>query len=392
MTLANTDHRRLRIAVFNRSFAKASGGAERYAIELVQQLAHRHEIHVFAQDVDHDWPGVTYHRVSAPLRKPRWVNQLWFATATWWRTRRGFDVVHSHENTWHGQVQTVHVLPVWHTLFRGRQGLRWLAKWVGVALSPRLLTYLALERLRVRRGDKHLVVTSPSLGEVVQQTFGQLARPLTTITPGVDLPAPTTAELRRAAREQLGVPVAGRYLLLVANDYEKKGLMPLLVVQSQLSKQEYPELRVLVVGNRNQQARFAAEASKLGIGDRVHFVGPLKDVSVAYRAADVLVHPTWEDTFAMVVLEAMAHGLPVVVSGPRYCGIAGLLTDGQHALLLHDPHDERELLTQVRRLLADPALAHDLGQRARTWAQDHSWPQVAAVQEALYFSVAGRST
>ena len=63
----------------------------------------------------------------------------------------------------------------------------------------------------------------------------------------------------------------------------------------------------------------------------------MQDVSPAYLAADVLVHPTLEDTFAMVVLEAMAYGLPVVVSSAAYCGISGLLSHGVNALLVHEP-------------------------------------------------------
>src|SRR6478672_9584773 len=121
-TLTSADHAaapRWRVAVFNRTFSATGGGAERYSIALVEVLAARHEVHVFSQEIHHQWPGVTYHRVSAPLRKPRWVNQLWFGTSTWWATRRGFDVVHSHENSWHGDVQTVHVMPVLYSLFRG---------------------------------------------------------------------------------------------------------------------------------------------------------------------------------------------------------------------------------------------------------------------------------
>ncbi|MDP3826882.1 MAG: glycosyltransferase, partial [Polaromonas sp.] len=130
--------RRLRIAVLNRVFDPAGGGAERYSIALVEQLAQRHEIHVFAQQIRHHAPGVTYHLVSMPLRKPRWLNQLWYATATWWATRRGFDVVHSHKNTWQGQVQTVHVLPVKYNLFHGRTGWRRVLAWAKVWSSPRL--------------------------------------------------------------------------------------------------------------------------------------------------------------------------------------------------------------------------------------------------------------
>ena len=128
--------KKLRIAVLNRTFSPAAGGAERYSIALVEALAATHEIHVFAQSIEHSWPGVSYHHISMPLRRPRWINQLWFATATWWATRRGFDVVHSHENTWHGDVQTVHVLPVRYNLFHGRAGWRLFLRSIKVVTSP----------------------------------------------------------------------------------------------------------------------------------------------------------------------------------------------------------------------------------------------------------------
>ena len=118
----------MKIAVLNRVFSPQGGGAERYSIALVEQLSHRHEIHVFAQDIAPSliaqWPQVRFHLIAAPLKRFRWLNQLWYATATWWATRQDFDIVHSHENTWHGQVQTVHVLPIKHNLFNGKTGWR----------------------------------------------------------------------------------------------------------------------------------------------------------------------------------------------------------------------------------------------------------------------------
>ena len=149
---------RLRVAVLNRLFTLTGGGAERYSIALVEQLASQHEIHVFAQEIGDQFPGVTYHRVPLPFRRPRWINQLWFAAATWWLTRKGFDVVHSHENTWHGNVQSVHVLPVHYNLLVGRSGLKRALRWLKVVTSPRLLTYLCLEKLRYRVSDGRCIV------------------------------------------------------------------------------------------------------------------------------------------------------------------------------------------------------------------------------------------
>lgn len=375
---------KLRIAVFNRTFSPTGGGAERYSIALVEQLAARHEMHVFAQEIDHQWPGVTYHKVSAPLRKPRWVNQLWFATATWWATRRGFDVVHSHENTWHGEVQTVHVLPVKHSLFEGRQGLRRVLRWIKVVTSPRLLAYLWLERARYAAfAGRQVVVTSESLRPIMEASYPASRAAVSVITPGITLPdLPIGAGRKSEARAQLGLPAEGTCLLFVGNDYRKKGLGTLLQALAQLPG----DVSLAVVGNAAHIAEFRAMAEALKLGARVFFLGALKDVAPAYEAADVLVHPTFEDTFAMVVLEAMAHGLPVVVSGPKYCGISGLLRQGVNALLLDDPRDAGELTQVLGNLLGQPALRQTLSEGAVAFAVHYQWREIALQQEALYIS------
>ncbi|MDQ3059895.1 MAG: glycosyltransferase family 4 protein [Pseudomonadota bacterium] len=382
---------KLRIAVFNRNFSPTGGGAERYSIALVEQLAARHDIHVFAQEIGHEWPGVTYHRVSMPLPKPRWVNQLWFATAAWWATRRGFDIVHSHENTWHGNVQTVHVLPVKHNLFNGRGGWRHALRCLSVATSPRLLTYLGLERLRyAARPGRQLVVTSDSLQGIMAGSYPDCAAMLSVITPGITLPSwPITPLQKSQARAALGLPAAGRCLLFVGNDYRKKGLAAVLEALAALPA----DVVLAVVGNTAAMAGFKDQLARLKLAQRVFFLGSLQDVGPAYRAADALVHPTLEDTFAMVVLEAMAHGLPVIVSAARYCGISGLLQHGVNAMVLDDPRDGTHLSQVLAQVLGQPALAARLCQGAMNFTQDYQWHEIALKQEALYFAsvAAGRS-
>jgi glycosyltransferase involved in cell wall biosynthesis len=376
--------KRLRIAVLNRTFSTTGGGAERYSIALVEQLAARHEIHVFAQEIDHQWPDVTYHRVSAPLRKPRWINQLWFATSTWWTTRHGFDVVHSHENTWHGDVQTIHVLPVKYNLFRGRTGWRLTLRWLKVVTSPRLLTYLGLERFRyAARPGRQVVVTSDSLRVIMGSSYPTCSEMISVITPGITMPQlPVTPQRKGEARAQLGLPPSGYCLLFVANDYRKKGLHVLLEALVKLP----PDVVLAVVGKPAQMSVFSEEVKILNLGPRVFFLGSLKDVALAYDAADCLAHPTLEDTFAMVVLEAMSHSLPVVVSGSKYCGIAGLLQDGINAVILDKPKDASRLHHALEKILTQPVLQAKLVQGATAFARQFEWHKIALKQERLYFS------
>lgn len=373
---------RLRIAVFNRNFSTTGGGAERYSIALVEQLAAKHDIHVFAQEIAHDWPGVTYHRVSMPMRKPRWINQLWFASCTWWLTRSGFDVVHSHENTWHGDIQTVHVLPVKHTLFQQMRGFRRFLRKVKVASSPRLLAYLVLERYRFApRPNKKIVVTSESLQKVVASAYLDSADMISVITPGITLPLlPPTLGDKKNARLLLGLPQDKQCILFVANDYRKKGLKTLLRAISLCPV----GFNLVIVGNLSQMPAFMEQVKVLDLESRVFFLGSLKNVALAYEAADCLAHPTLEDTFAMVVLEAMSYGLPVVVSSSKHCGISELLQHGENALILDDPSDSYELQHALEQSLTQMVR---LSKGSIDFAQSYAWSKLAMQQEKLYLAV-----
>ena len=385
-----TPKRRLRIAVLSRVFRSTGGGAERYSMALVEHLAQSHEMHVFAQEMAHDWPGVSYHPVSMPLKKPRWVNQLWFAAMTWRATRRGFDVVHSHENTWHGQVQTVHVLPIKHNLFQRRTGWRLALRWLKVITSPRLLVYLGLERLRYRLdGPRCIVSTSHSLQHVMAQTYPTAVAAMQVVTPGVAaVPGLVSEEDKRAQRKLLGLPEQGRCVLFVANDFKRKGLPTLQQAMRGMPATTY----LAVVGHDEQLAQFKQENHSLELPDRkVFFLGSLGDVGPAYRAADCLAHPTLEDTFAMVVLEAMAHGLPVVVSGEKYCGIAGLLSDEKNALLLENPTEASALTAALNRILCEPDVYRQLSDAGCTFARSHQWADAAWAYEAMYSALAAKT-
>jgi glycosyltransferase involved in cell wall biosynthesis len=110
-------------------------------------------------------------------------------------------------------------------------------------------------------------------------------------------------------------------------------------------------------------------------------------METAYQAADCLVHPTLEDTYAMVVLEAMAHALPVVVSQARYCGISAELSDGVNAVLLDNPRSTTEIAGAVSSLIGKDA-APALGRNAAEFAAQRTWSQVARSYEDLYARVA----
>ncbi len=378
--------KRLRIAVLSRNFSTTGGGAERYSIAIVEQLAARHDVHVFAQNIEHTFPGVTYQKVPMPFRRPRWINQLYFAFATWRATRQGFDIVHSHENTWHGNVQTVHVLPIKHTLFVGREGWALALRWLKVLTSPRLLVYLWLEGTRYKLiARRCIVLTSQALKEVMLATYPRAKSAMQVIAPGVtSVPGRCSEEAKHIARSALGLPVQGYGLLFVGNDFRKKGLPTLLEAMVELP----PDNWLAVVGQSGQMNSMCQRAQTLGVAQRVHFLGALSHMDDAYRAADSLVHPTSEDTYAMVVLEAMAHGLPVVVSGSQHCGISADLEHDSDALIIEKPNSVPEVVAAIRRIETDASFADALSEKATQFAAERTWPATANSYEVLYCNVA----
>ena len=378
---------RLRIAFLTKNFDAKAGGAERYAVALAEQLSERHEVHVFSQAVGAMLPGVSYHPVRWAVRRPRWINQLLFAYATWRMTRQGYDVVHSHENVWHGQVQTLHVLPMRYTLLREKLSLKRIWKLLGIVSSPRLLAHLGLERSRFQDDGRAYVAVSETLRTILAQTYKGSERAMHVIPPGIaGVAGAASAQERLAARAALGLPLQGPCLLLVGNDLRKKGLACVIEALALLSD---PTVFVAVVGHGGQRAVWEAMAWDLGVGSQLHFLGLREDVGVAYVAADILVHPTLEDTYAMVVLEAMSHALPVIVSRAAYCGISAELTHGVNALLLQDPHDARALEQAVTQLQDSPDLQKRLGESGVEFATQRTWASVAQRHERLYADLRG---
>jgi UDP-glucose:(heptosyl)LPS alpha-1,3-glucosyltransferase len=348
-------------------------------VAIAQQLTARHDVHVFSQESNHPVEGVTYHRVFCLSRKPRWINQIGFAVATWLKTRRGFDVVHSHENTWHGQIQTIHVRPIRYNLFFDRSGIRLFLRWVKVLLSPRLITYVLLEGARFKASPtRRVVATSETLLLECQAAYPTSQAALSVITPGTCIPEKLPS--KQIARQVLGLPETGRFILFVANDYAKKGLDTLLTALLAMPA----DMALVVVGSPKASPKYKQQVERLGLSERVYFLGSLQDMTPAYCAADCLAHPTLADSFAMVVLEAMAHQLPVVVSGPAHCGISRHLQDGVNALLLADPKDPHRLAELINLVLSQDELAETLRHNGVTFAAQHSWESSALQYEQLY--------
>ena len=384
MTADNASQKkRLRIAVLARIFSTSAGGAERYCASLVKHLAPQHEIHVFAQDIRTQYPQVVFHQVPLFCRRPRWLNQIAFATYTWWQTRKGFDVVHSHENTWHGDVQTIHVLPFGYLWFVNRHGFSLFFKTLQLITSPRLSTYWILEKLRMRHQQgRFLVAVSEPVKSVLNKDLKLEMEHIRVISPGIEATHVHSSTEKMQARLDLGLPMQGKCLLWVGNNAMKKGLPTLLEALAQLPK----DIFLVIVGSATPENKWRSQVTALELQDRIYFKGVLDDMTLAYAAADLLVHPTLEDTFGMVVLEAMSQAVPAIVSSEQYCGISAELTHLNNAWILQDPLDAKALEKVIENSL-ESNTQEAMSQKAIAWAGTQDWHHLALAQEALYYDV-----
>lgn len=149
-------------------------------------------------------------------------------------------------------------------------------------------------------------------------------------------------------------------------------------------------MRAVFVGpdEDGTRCRLEARASRLGLRDRTFFVGPLyeRDKLQALVDANVFVLPSGNESFGTATVEAMACGVPVVVSDR--CGIAREI-EGRAGLVCR-PNAE-SLLVALLRLASDPALRFRLGDMGRKLAQQFSWDEAVAQMEALYEEVIAES-
>ncbi len=167
-------------------------------------------------------------------------------------------------------------------------------------------------------------------------------------------------------------------LLCVARLIERKGQHHLIEAVKRLTNSGI-DVTLDLVGTGDAKAANEVQAQALGIGDRVRFVGYVRreEIAARYAAAHVFVLPSYNEGMSVATLEAMAAGLPVVVTRT---GGAELVEEDINGLTF-DWADVDTLTTHLRRLATDRALARQLGAASRMHAARFTWP--TAVQRYL---------
>jgi glycosyltransferase involved in cell wall biosynthesis len=389
----------LRIAVVS-PFLDCRHGTERCIVEQIERFLQKPdcEIHLYAQSVQDfevvRWPHAStsscgkakavWHRVPA-LPGPHLVNFLWWYFANQslrWFHRKfrklRFDIVFSPGiNCSDAGAIVVHI--VFHEFFRlvhSDLHLREapLSDWP--VILHRLLYYrliMALESRIYRDPRVRLAAVSQLTADELAAHFAR--RNATVIPNAVDLARfnlPERLRRRESCRQALQLTAGDFVLLLVGNDWKKKGLTTLL--RAIAADRQLP-LKLLVVG-RDQHAPFLALARQLELENRVLFPQPSPDIMQFYAAADVYAGPSLHDSFALPPIEAMACGLPVITSVTN--GGSQIITEAFDGFVLQDAQDTEALARLIRRLYEEPGLRRSVGENAARTAQSYTWERNAA--------------
>jgi glycosyltransferase involved in cell wall biosynthesis len=189
---------------------------------------------------------------------------------------------------------------------------------------------------------------------------------------------------RAAVRRELGAGEGDLVIGNVARLQPAKGHEHLLDAFARV-RAARPDARLVVVGWGTSEAALRARAARLGVADRVAFLGKRHDVHRLLAAFDVFAFPSIHEGQGIALLEAMAAGVPIVASAAD--GIPEMVRDGETGLLV-PPADAAALAAGILRLAGDAALAARVRDRARAVvAAEYSVEAAAARYEALYASL-----
>lgn len=369
-----------RVALVSSSFHPYVGGVEEHVRHVARELASRgHAVEVWTVDrgerlgkqvVD----GVPVRYLPTPLPARRVSNLARFAVTgpvalgRWLHAAREFrpDVLHVHcfgpNGPYPRAVATVSRLPLVIT-----------SHGETFADQNDIFSRSALLRSELRKSCASAAavtgVSSIVTGDL-ERTFG--ATGAVVVPNGVRSLASSAEERPAPTNSTKALVAVGRLVHVKGFDL----LLDALAASTQTSV-------LRIVGDGPERPALVQQAKRLGVSDKVDFVGQRSptEVQAIMRESDVVVVPSRREAFGIVALEAWVSGTPLVATSQT--GPAGFVTDGVDGVLV-DPQDTAALARAIDDLLSDPDRARTLATRGRETVRDYTWERVVDHYEAIY--------
>jgi len=223
---------------------------------------------------------------------------------------------------------------------------------------PRTRSFLEAEKAVFSSHSKtHVMMISAAEKAVFQKFYTICQNRITLLPPGIQkdrLKPADYEDLRVQKRAELCLDDETRLLLMVGSGFRTKGVDRSLRAISSLPENLKNRVHLYIVGHDNPRP-FERLARKLMIADRVNFLGGRDDVPELLFAADLLLHPAYRENTGTVLLEAMAAGLPQLVT--EVCGYSFHIRNAQSGYVMNEPFDQCEMNAVLLKTLEDGDMA-----------------------------------
>lgn len=382
----NKSGEKLKIAVLVRRFV-TTGGMERYCVEVTRRLAREHEVHVFAQEWTWDGPEtIVFHKVPRYFIKPNYLNQLYFSYYTSKLLDDSFDIIHSHERVTRFDTLTVHC-PCFRThIVDEKKSIKKILLWLSILTSPRKLAYVLHEKKQFAYDKKRkIIAVSGKVKKNAQYCYPLPDDYFGIAFPGVDsdlLKKDSQKKISNTFRKKLGIPKDDLVVLFVGTEFERKGLESLLKGFKQVAK---PGVWLLVAGGGEKHQKYYKIVEDFGLSKNVIFLGLVEDIENVYASSDIFILPTLDEPAGMAPIEAMAAGLPVIISTPEYAGCAEQINAGE-AIFLSNPKSSQEIADALVELF-DVNRRQELGKRGHKLAETLTWEKTVENTLSVYCDI-----
>ncbi|MFA6133864.1 MAG: glycosyltransferase family 4 protein [Phycisphaerae bacterium] len=336
----------------------ARGGAERYTVDLARRLVELgHAVTLAASSFGTAIEGVDFLPLDARGRS-RLGRYRRFLESVREQTRaRAYDIVHAMLPVERCDLYHPHAgiaaeeVAAAHMKYRSRLG-RTVSRFFN-HLNRKRRFFAAVERDMLMRADgPRLLCLSRYIQETARRHYPLDEHRLPVLLNGVDLARfdpQANAAARDELRGRLGLGAEHVAALIIAQNFKLKGVAEAIEAVARVGDER---LRLIVVGRPDPSA-YRRMAERLGVAGCVVFAGSTDRPADFYQAADFFVLPTRHDSCSLVVLEALAMGLPVISTVCN--GACETMVNGTHGFKLDDPADVPALADAMRRLLDPPS-------------------------------------
>jgi len=371
----------MKVAIVNKTFDTRRGGAEVWSVAFARWLVSQgHDVHVVVRKSGDIVPalGATLHTI------PAW--SAWgFATKAARRLPSlGCDIIHDMGCGWHFDVLQSHVgspLAYREKLLELKSTGSRLFKQARFSLPPLRSSKDLIDRQFAGPPHAIYIAVSNMVAGDLQSHHNIAEENIAVVHNGVDGTrfAPVTdGHAEDAVRRELGIASNDLVLLFVALHPGNKGVQTLVQVAARLLSEGHG-IHVVIVGGV-PTANELTQVRKSGVHERVHWIGRVDDPTPYYHTANVCMHLTPYDACSLVVLEALASGLPVITTQNN--GAGELVEDGVCGYVTRDAGDADEAYQHMRSLL-DADVRHTMGRNARAVAEkltlEHNFRNIVEV-------------